>query len=103
MACWICDQAIRSGGFSYDFGDDIDIAGQSLEELLDELTSHEDEEAKDNGSTEIKVKGNGNKINDEDSGASGNLIGDDDDDFDDPLSVHKVASLTDLPEIGEWY
>lgn len=36
MACWICDQAIRFGGFKFSFGDD-DFDG-SLDDFLDEIT-----------------------------------------------------------------
>jgi hypothetical protein len=31
--CWICDQAIRAGGFSFDFGDDLGTSG-SLDKML---------------------------------------------------------------------
>jgi len=104
MACWICDQSIKQGGFSYDFGEDVETDKQSFQELMDELTSEDDDgelENIDNSSMDNKqtrVKGNG-----ESTGASGSLVGDEDDDFDDPLSVHKVSLLTGLPEIGEWY
>jgi hypothetical protein len=34
MACWICDQAIRQGGFSFDFGEDIDTSSGNVDDLL---------------------------------------------------------------------
>ena len=37
MACWICDQAIRAGGFSFDFGDDAPLTHEERERLLAEL------------------------------------------------------------------
>lgn len=36
MACWICDQAVRHGGFKFSFGDE-EYEG-SLDDFLDELT-----------------------------------------------------------------
>lgn len=38
MACWICDQAIRAGGFSFDFGDDVDLRPEAVKALVAELT-----------------------------------------------------------------
>lgn len=34
--CWICDQAIRAGGFSFDFGDDVSSNGNLDKMLQDE-------------------------------------------------------------------
>lgn len=36
MGCWICDQAIRAGGFSFDFGDDVSSNGNLDKMLQDE-------------------------------------------------------------------
>lgn len=103
MACWICDQAIRQGGFSYDFGEDIEVGSQAYEDLMNELTSDDEEESnEDTQKDKKKGKGNGNILTKEGTGASGNLV-DDDDDIDDPLTVRSLPSLTGLPEIGEWY
>jgi len=45
MGCWICDQAIRAGGFSFDFGDDVPLDRESQERLLAELTGQVDDES----------------------------------------------------------
>jgi hypothetical protein len=41
MACWICDQAVRHGGFKFSFGDDEDYEG-SFDDFLAELTGDGD-------------------------------------------------------------
>jgi hypothetical protein len=33
MACWICDQAIRQGGFSFSFGADGEDDGTEVDEV----------------------------------------------------------------------
>jgi len=38
MALWVCDQAIRAGGFSFDFGDDVRSNG-SLDKMLQDENS----------------------------------------------------------------
>lgn len=38
MALWVCDQAIRAGGFSFDFGEDIDLSAEATKQLLADLT-----------------------------------------------------------------
>ncbi len=56
MACWICDQAIRLGGFTFTFGEEeTDVA---MDVMIAELT----------GETSTEE--------DKDPGASGNLIDD---------------------------
>ena len=47
MGCWICDQAIRAGGFSFDFGDDVALDRESQERLLAELTGQVDDDESD--------------------------------------------------------
>ena len=60
MACWICDQAIRQGGFSFTFGDEEDNV--DMDALMRELTADPDE-----GENAAASDSN-------ESGASGNLI-----------------------------
>ena len=45
MACWICDQAIRQGGFSFTFGDD-EFEG-SLDDLMAEMTGEDEDVSAD--------------------------------------------------------
>jgi hypothetical protein len=80
MACWICDQAIRAGGFSFDFGEDVETDVTSFDQLMKELTEDEDSDK------EPVI---------EEGKASGNLI-----DEDDPLVVRNVKLPE--PEIGRW-
>jgi intein/homing endonuclease len=42
MACWICDQAIRSGGFSFDFGEDYDTTKEMKHDEYDTETEKSD-------------------------------------------------------------
>jgi hypothetical protein len=59
MACWICDQAIRQGGFSFTFGDDDEM---TMEEMLAELTGA-DEDKEDDQNTEVS-QSSGNLVDD---------------------------------------
>lgn len=79
MACWICDQAIRAGGFSFDFGEDFDANAANFDQLMKELTDVDED------------SGNGAVV--EEGQSAGNLI-----DEDDPLVVRSTA----MPEIGQW-
>lgn len=38
MGCWICDQAIRHGGFKFTFGDEYDVQSENMDDLIAELT-----------------------------------------------------------------
>ena len=42
MACWVCDQAIRQGGFSYDFGQDVEPT-VNFDQMVQELYGERDE------------------------------------------------------------
>lgn len=44
LSCWICDQAIRAGGFSFDFGDDLGTSG-SLDKMLQDENAADTPEA----------------------------------------------------------
>ena len=54
MGCWICDQAIRQGGFSFDFGEDMEKG--NLDEMLKEMNAEDDAPESGNGDG----TGNGN-------------------------------------------
>lgn len=92
MAAWICDQAIRAGGFSFDFGDEEeDGDSDAFDKMMAEMTDEPE-----------KVK---RKPTDVDADgvigpASGNLIDDDDDD---PLSVRAMSALMPGGIVGEWF
>jgi hypothetical protein len=76
MATWICDQAIKQGGFSFDFGDDVEK--EDLDKMLEEENAEEgDTEEGDVGSEISEALG----VPDADS-PSGNLVGDDADELD---------------------
>ena len=77
MACWICDQAIRQGGFSYDFGDGEETG--TMEEIMAELTGEGTEDAQGNGERR----------------SSGNLVGDVEDYLPDYSGVSQEI-------LGEW-
>jgi intein/homing endonuclease len=53
MGCWICDQAIRHGGFAFTFGDEYNKSPsrEEIADLMRELTG-----AKDGGNGKDKVK-----------------------------------------------
>jgi len=72
MAMWICDQAIRQGGFSFDFGEDVDT-GQTLDQFIAEMVAEPDD------STENADVGHGLGEPEilESGGASGNLLDED--------------------------
>ena len=40
FSCWVCDQAIRAGAFSYDFGENLDKV-ESLDKMLQDENSEE--------------------------------------------------------------
>lgn len=46
MACWICDQAIRHGGFKFTFGEEYDGQSESIDDLIAELTGETPEPKK---------------------------------------------------------
>jgi len=71
MACWLCDQAIRRGGFSFSVGDEEDLSG-NIDDVLSGVYELEDEAPGETvvPKTEGEDGGNG--------GASGNLVDDDD-------------------------
>lgn len=93
MACWICDQAIRAGGFSFDFGEDYEP--QTMEAMIRELTEEHGQE----------IEGDVVSSPSEDvggvtpTGASGNLIDDDDD-----MPSMRIPGLGVPPAemIGQW-
>jgi hypothetical protein len=88
MACWICDQAIRHGGFSFDFGEDVDLDGTPEWEMdLDDSTDGD----------MILTSERGPEQNLEE-GASGNLI----DDEDDPYALPSMLSGV-IGNVGTWY
>jgi hypothetical protein len=55
MACWICNQAIALGGFSFTFGGDDD--GMSMQEMLAEMTGvdtdDKDDDYQDNSLVDV--------------------------------------------------
>jgi len=87
MACWICDQAIKMGGFSFDFGDDV--AAEDLDKMLArenadaEENSTEDQDLSEEAEAEIEELNQEIRdalgITDDAPKAAGNLV----DDFDD--------------------
>lgn len=91
MACWICDQAIRAGGFSFDFGEDVGEEGD-LDKMLNEMNADDED-------VDIPQDGDRQSVVDSD-GATGNLI--DDDDEDDPLSIVGTTHLPGIGQIGQW-
>jgi intein/homing endonuclease len=82
MACWICDQAIRAGGFSFDFGQDVDLSPESVKQLLKEVMSEGSEDGGGNAASTPGSAGDGGPSN---GGASkppaANLIDEDPDPF----------------------
>ena len=105
MACWVCDQAIRAGGFSFDFGDDLRTSG-SLDKMLQEenaegtetqATPEEEIEARINNALGIAKPvplASGDLI-DEDAG---NPFGDD---FDEPKAPERPISKGNLVDDAE--
>jgi hypothetical protein len=82
MACWICDQAVKQGGFSFDFGDDVET--EDLDKMLERENAEEDKKdqpkpERDEREIEASIK-TALGIGDDTEGASGNLVDDDDDD-----------------------
>lgn len=64
MAVWICDQAIRQGGFTFSFGDEEEDV--SFDQLVREMTGEAEEDEEKTVTAEAEEKG-----------ASGNLVDDD--------------------------
>lgn len=54
FACWICDQAIRLGGFSFDFGADTE-RDKSLDEMLGEMNEETTDEEEVLGEDELAM------------------------------------------------
>ena len=52
MACWLCDQACRMGGFSFTFGDEEEYTDAQGEQTLDELLGLDDEGDEGEGESE---------------------------------------------------
>jgi hypothetical protein len=65
MACWLCDQAIRRGGFSFAFGQDDDVSG-NIDDVISEVC------AEPNAQLEVEQSDGGN------GSSSGNLVDDGD-------------------------
>lgn len=76
MACWITDQAVRAGGFSFDFGGEEEYGSMSENDIVAELTGERPGDGEDG-----------------DLGGS-SLI-----DEDDPLTLTRAPIG---PQIGEW-
>jgi len=107
MACWICNEAIKKGGFAFSFGD-AEGEQMSSEEILAELTEARSEllggklkpepakgngngKAKPgNGSQTVKTPTNGNGKAAINSNTSVNLVDDND-------------LLHSLPKVLQWY
>jgi hypothetical protein len=53
MGCWICDQAVRAGGFSFDFGEDIGTSG-NLDKMLQDENAETNETAVPTPEAEIE-------------------------------------------------
>lgn len=73
MACWICDQAIRQGGFTYSFDGEEEKDGKSLDDLLAEQTAAPDlapmtSEPKDENGERKPTQASGNIFDDDDDG-----------------------------------
>lgn len=47
MACWICDQAVKRGGFKFSTGDEDDLEGLDFDAFLAEQTGEDEEEVED--------------------------------------------------------
>lgn len=93
MACWICDQAIRAGGFSFDFGDDVDLRPEAVKQLLAELMSGGD--AADGGGTAATAPGSTGDGGPSNGGASeppvANLVDSD------AFTVHSIRAVLGAP------
>jgi hypothetical protein len=88
MACWICDQAVKQGGFSFDFGEGVEKGG-SLDDMLAELNADTPENDNEEVTERVAVSlGIGNEA--EGPRASGNLTDDDDEG---PLATDRIRSL----------
>lgn len=98
MACWICDQAIRAGGFSFDFGDDLsDTPDVAFGDLIAELTGEDTTPATDQDEPIESMLGSDSDF----AAASGSLV-----DEDDLLSMPSVrpGGNGGMPqEIGQWF
>jgi hypothetical protein len=72
MACWICDQAVRHGGFEFSFGEEYKALSPSeMAELMKELTGEEPaKKNKGNGKDAEPTSMPANLVPDEASGAS---------------------------------
>jgi len=101
LALWICDQAIRQGGFSFGFGDE-DATGESIDEMLAKQTAekkpvaHPDDEPETelDKATEERIRAALGITEEEKPGASGNLMGDDEGD---PFSITGALSPDMMP------
>lgn len=77
MACWICDQAIKMGGFSFDFGEGVD--GEDLDTMLERENAEDEEKAAQTEATaEVEDEIREALGISEEPAASGNLVDDDD-------------------------
>jgi len=95
MALWVCDQAIRAGGFSFDFGDDLSTTG-SLDAMLERENAEDAPKEPTETETMERLKSVFDQI-DETPKASGNLV--DDMDLPSMLSDSKnTGSLVDEDE-----
>jgi len=56
MGCWICDQAIRAGGFTFDFGGDLEDSSEDIDAVLAEM--HADPEVPDDEESNDSYVGN---------------------------------------------
>lgn len=66
MACWICDQAIKQGGFSASFGDDDELDEEAAAELDDYLGLTPVAEKKKGASGDLGEDGDDDEADDED-------------------------------------
>lgn len=76
MACWICDQAIRQGGFSFDFGEDLGDK-EDIDKMLTEM-NEDTEEANAEAEQTMEAKINEVLGIETPAKAPGNLVDDDD-------------------------
>ena len=60
MGCWICDQAIRHGGFAFTFGDEYKVPSrEEIADLMHELTGEEQGNGKDKSMVQANLVGEG--------------------------------------------
>lgn len=102
MACWICDQAIRAGGFSFDFGDEV--GDGDLDDVLRELTGEDEDEAVQEPVQELEISQDSDilgVLEQEPPGATGNLV-DLDDGEEDQFGTGFVGGAPGPGAIGQW-